>query len=100
MPDLDGAEYLVDALSEIGEGKHSGDRLVPIGWEDIDAWISSTGSRMTPGELAGLRKLSSAYVSQHYAAQDPACMSPCIVDAPDAGTVESKLKSLFAVLRS
>ena len=89
----------MDALSEIGEGKHSGDILTSIGWVDIDAWMSATGSRMTPGELAGLRHLSAAYVSQHYASRDPACVSPCIVDAPDAGAVESKLKSLFAVLR-
>jgi len=99
LPELDEAEYLVAALSEIGEAKLSGDRLVPIGWVDIDAWIGATGSRMTPGELVGLTRLSSAYVNQHYEAQDPACVSPNIVELPPTETVVDKMKSLFSMLR-
>lgn len=99
LPDLDGAEYLVEALAELGEGRASGDRLTSIGWADIAAWMSSTGSRMTAGETAGLRRLSVAYVNQYYESIDPTCVSPCIVELPKPETVVSKMKSLFSLLR-
>lgn len=100
LPDLDGAEYLVEALSELGEGRVSGDRLTAVSWTDIKAWMDSTGSIMTPGEVIILRNLSRIYVSQYYDAIDPACMSPCIAEVPPVEAVASKMKSLFDMLRN
>lgn len=100
LPELDGAEYLVEALSELGEGRVSGDRLIAISWTDIKAWADATGSIMTPGEVIILRNLSRIYVNQYYDSIDPACMSPCIADRPPVEDVAAKMKSLFSMLRN
>lgn len=77
----------------------SGDRLVAVGWPDISAWMDATGTRLTSGEAAILRRLSIAYVNQYYASQDAGCVSPCIVELPSTETVVTKLQSLFSMLR-
>jgi len=99
MPDIGEAEYLVSALSEVGEGKISDGRLTSIDWVDIKAWIDVTGAEISPGEAEALRMLSSVYVSQYYEAMEKGCPSPNIEKLKDREVIASKVKSMFAMLR-
>lgn len=99
MPPVGELEYLVTALSEIGEGKISGERLTSIDWVDIKAWMDVTGGFLTPGESEALRSLSAAYVSQYYPSMESDCPSPNIEKPKDKDVIASKLKSMFAMLR-
>ena len=91
---------MVSALSEIGEGKISGERLTSIDWVDIKAWIDVTGAIMTAGEYESLRLLSSVYVSQYYESMDSGCVSPNIERPKNRDEIAGKIKGLFAMLRN
>ena len=99
MPEIGGAEYLVSALSEVGEGKISDGRLTSIDWVDIKAWIDVTGAEISAGEAEALRTLSTAYVSQYYEAMKKDCPPPNIERVKDREVVANKVKSMFAMLR-
>lgn len=87
-------------LSEIGEGKPGVDGLEPIGWVDIDAWSRLTGAEVTPGEAAAIKYLSICYVAQYNASRDPGCPAPHIRKETNSEQVESRLKTLFSMLRT
>ena len=99
LPDIGEAEYIVSALSEIGEGKISGDRLVSIDWIDIKAWIEVTGAQISAGEAEARKGLSGTYVSQYYEAMEKDCPSPNIERPKTREAIASKIKSMFAMLR-
>lgn len=100
LPDAGLAGYLVDALTEIGEAKFTGEHITSIGWIEISAWMAATKSNLTPGEAVALRNLSSVYVTQHYLSLDAACVSPNIEKPKDPEIVAGKMKNLFAMLRN
>lgn len=99
LPDLDGAEYIVSALSSVGEARVDGDRLVAVSWTDITGWISATGASMTAGEVEAIKHLSVSYVNQYYKSIEPGTQSPCIPEAPPADVVLRRLDNLFTALR-
>ena len=96
FPDVGDVGYLVDLLLEIGEATVSGGKLSTIGWQDLSAWTQLTGLRLAPHEYKGLRMLSSAYVSEFYRCDGNDMPSPFFNKPVN---VESKIKSLFAMLR-
>ena len=100
LPDTEEAEFFILALSEIGEGKISGDRITSIDWSDIKYWIDVTGATISPGEAEALKTLSNIYVSQYYASMDSGCTSPNIEAPKDKEAVAGKIKNLFAMLRN
>lgn len=91
---------MVTILSEIGEGKISGDKLTSIDWVDIKAWIDVMDESITHIEASALKQLSGAYVSQYYAAMEPDCPSPNIERPKDKDVIAGKIKSMFAMLRN
>lgn len=99
LPEVIEAYYLISTLSEIGEAKLAGDKLVSIQWPDIEAWTNATGTRLTPAEMIAIKNLSGVYVSQFYDSQDNNCMSPHIAAPQNRDVIEDKMKSLFAMLR-
>ena len=99
LPEVGGAEYLVLALSEIGEGKISGDRITSIDWIDIKAWRDVTGAEITAGEAEALRELSAVYVSQYHEAMEKDCPSPNIEKPKNKDVIANKIKNMFAMLR-
>lgn len=100
LPDLHGAELLTELLAEIGEGTAGDKGLIPVGWQEIDAWARVTGSVISPGEAGAIKYLSTCYVAQYYRSIDPGCLSPNVEILPGREEVENKMKSLFALLRS
>ncbi|MCK4706858.1 MAG: hypothetical protein KAT90_15395 [Gammaproteobacteria bacterium] len=99
LPEIGDAMYLVNALAEIGQGKTSGDMLIPIDWLDLKAWADMTGAAMSAGEFEAIRGLSSDYVSQFYRSRDADCPMPNIEIMKDQEAVEKKIRGIFSVLR-
>jgi len=99
LPEIGEAEYLVSALSEIGEGKISGERLTSIDWIDIQAWIEITGAEISAGEAEAIKELSVTYISQYYEATEKGCPSPNIERPKTKEAIAGKIKNMFALLR-
>jgi len=99
LPDVIETAYLIDALNEIGQAKMSGDRMTAIDWQEIESWRRATESSMRPWELRAIKSMSEAYVSQYYASLEPGVVQPNAPELPDKNVVESRLKSLFSMMR-
>lgn len=99
LPDPGPLEYLINYLSEIGEAEISGGHLSTIGWQTMNSWTEITGTNLTTEEALGVRRLSFAYVSQYYQAESISCPAPYLAKIPAREEIESKMKSLFSMLR-
>lgn len=99
LPDPGPLEYLINYLSEIGEAEISGGHLSIIGWQTMNSWAEITGTNLTVEEALGIRRLSSAYVSQYYQSESSSCPAPYLSRIPVREEIESKMKSLFSMLR-
>jgi len=100
IPELNGAETLVDIIKEIGFTKHTGDRLVPIDMESVRTWMQINLEWLSPGEVEALMTISAAYVDQHYKSQKRSCPSPNLPELPNRETVERKIKDMFSVMKN
>ena len=99
MPEAGLLLYLIEALSEIGEAKFTGEVVSPIDWTDIKSWSDVTGADLNPGEANAIRVLSSAYVAQYYESLDKGCPPPNIERLKNREVVATKIKGLFSMLR-
>lgn len=71
MPDIDGGEYLIGYLRELGFCQSNGMGVSELSFQEISAWMHATGLRLNPWEALTLKKLSSEYVAQLHASKDP-----------------------------
>jgi len=87
---------LIEWLYDIGPMSYSGMGVVPIGWQDIQAWQSVTGLVLQPYEAEAIKTLSLAYVDQLERSKDANCPCPWI-DPTDINrsAVADKVKSQF-----
>lgn len=100
LPDDSLVDYLVGYLFEIGAAKFNGVGYSPCDWPDIVSWRAMTGIELAPEEASGIIKLSGAYSRQLAKSKDVECLAPNVEELPDEEVVESKLKSMFSMLRS
>lgn len=82
MPKLDGADYLISYLAEVGPAITNGMALSAIGYSEIYHYASITRTQLTPWDAHMLRHLSRVYVSQHHAAKSPSSQSPYQSEMP------------------
>lgn len=76
LPELNGKDYLIGWLTEIGMCKSSGMGLAPIDWIDIKAWAELTQTRITSAETLTLINASRGYVAEQNAGSDPKRVAP------------------------
>lgn len=108
MKDTDGpifwppnpAEHITDWLMEIGPTM--GDRVVTE--QELVAWQSNSGIELDAWESRTIRRLSRAYLAQHYAAEEPDCPQPFTSDDEDdveahEAYVDAQIDALFAGLQ-
>ena len=72
-PEIGPLDHLAEWLMEVGPLRAQGH---PVGWQDIAAWMQSTGTDATPWEQSALIDLSMAYVVQASNSQEPASPAP------------------------
>jgi len=91
LPDIQGAEYLVEMFNEVGAG---------VSWSDLLAWRDATGTVLTPGEALAVKDISAEYMAQLHRSLEPGCPSPNIEIVSNRANVEHKLKALFSMMRN
>lgn len=95
-----GAEYLVSLLHSAGTATQTGMGLIPLSWQEIQAWVVCSGleDSVTPWELGVVRRLSEAYSSEYAQAQAPRRPMPYqpVVEEIDREAVQAKIISIFA----
>lgn len=64
LPELGEGAYLMQMLHEAGLMSSSGMGVVPLSWQEIEAWLRVTESQPELWERMLVRELSEAYVSE------------------------------------
>lgn len=81
LPELDGGEYLIDAMFRLGPIRADGMGLRPADWPEIDAFARLTRRLSAPWEFEALFDMCAGYFAAHEAGQDPLAMSPVQIEA-------------------
>ena len=76
MPPITYGDFLIRHLYEVGPAVSGGTGMVPLSWQEIDAWMRRSGVDLTPWSAQTLRSLSAAYVAEARAAEDPGREAP------------------------
>lgn len=100
MPELNGADYLVSYLTEIGPAVSSGFGPSVVSWSEIDCWLKRTGLDLSPWEVITLRELSKVYVSELSQASDPNRKAPYMKAKPAELPKEEVANKLRSALSS
>lgn len=81
LPELDGTEYLIEAMFRLGPIRSDGMGLRSADWPEIDAFARLTGRVSEPWEFEALFDMCSGYFAAHEAGADPLAMSPAQIEA-------------------
>jgi hypothetical protein len=97
MPELDAAGYLWGFLGSAGITEPGPNGPIPVSWASLEGWQRCNGLQLRPWEVRAMRSASSAFVSEWYAAQDPARPAPWLADWQiDRAKVADKIGALFS----
>lgn len=64
MPDIKGAEYLINHLNNLGWCSSNGMGAVSLSFTEIKAYIDTTDTPLTGDEVLLIKRMSQAYVSE------------------------------------
>lgn len=99
LPKIEGAEYLVAFLYEVGLLGSNGMGAVPLTWTEIRNWQDCTGTALNTWELITLKTMSEAYVGEYNQATSKARPAPYSEVDEDVVAnrvnVANKLKNAF-----
>ncbi|MEH6775538.1 MAG: hypothetical protein V7668_16560 [Cereibacter changlensis] len=90
LPELDGGQYLVDAMFRLGPTRSAGMGEAPADWPEIDAFARATGRISEPWEAEALFDMCRAYHAAREAGTDPLAMSPAEIEAEAAAEAAAK----------
>ena len=92
------AAHIVDWLMQIGPVEAAGMGQAPISWQSIQGWQQLTGIPLEPGQAKLLRRLSTDYLVENRAAEDPDRPPPWTAKPTEdrRNAVSRKLRSIFA----
>lgn len=76
MPVVLAGEHIIECLFAIGPTLASGLGPCSLTYQEINAYMQSTGTHLQPWEIKILRHLSNAYVSESYKSTDANCPPP------------------------
>lgn len=77
MPEINPAfDFLRILFFESGQCLATGQGLVPLTWQEIDAWIRVNQLDLTLWEIETIRKMSEAYCAEYSRATDPQRPAP------------------------
>jgi len=103
LPNIEGAEYLVALLSEVGFVSYSGVGAIAITWSEIESWLNCTELNLSIWEKLMLKEMSEAYASVLSTATDKHTPAPYIHEVEDIEAqrtkVANKLRSVFNSLK-
>jgi hypothetical protein len=102
FPDLEEAAYLISMLHEVGITSSNGMSVLPVSWQEIDAWARVTQSSSTLWERMLMKELSEAYVAELHQATAIDRPDPYVPEMPkevDREAVVSKLHNFFRSMK-
>lgn len=100
MPEVEYADHLIGYLFEFGPATATGAGLSPVGFAEIDAWSTLTGTPVTSWEALALREMSMAYVTMSHDAQEVSCPNPYRQAPSDPQDIADEMDKQFARLES
>lgn len=103
VPDMppNPAPYITEWLLEIGPTVPTGMGSGPIGWRDMEAWSSLTGSGLQPWEARLIRRLSLEFLAWTHKAEKPDCPAPWVtVDDATAANREAVARKVSNAFRA
>lgn len=99
LPDLEGAEFLVDFFHEAGIASQTGNGITSLSWQEILAWKSAREYYIPSWQILIIKKMSEAYCSQFYKSDDPRCKAPFITKPEQSrNIVQDKIANIFESL--
>ena len=66
MPDVKGAQFLIEHLSNMGYSSDTGMGRVPLSFTEIKAYMQCVNITFTPSEVLLIKKMSEAFTYQTY----------------------------------
>lgn len=98
MPPIDEAfNYLLGLFFDSGQCLATGQGLVPLTWQEIDAWIRVNRLELTLWEIETISKMSSAYCSEYSKSTDPQRPAPySIVKEEDEIDEEAEMRKALS----
>ena len=76
LPEVDGCEYLITYLMDVGPAANNGMGQAPVSYSEIKAWAELTDTRLSPWDAEMIRRLSRVYVQESIRAKDPGAPAP------------------------
>jgi len=84
--------HLWQYLLEVGPASSISLGVIPISYQEIQAWMSITKVRLSPWEIVLLRRCSQQWVSSQQEAAYPDSTPPWIVSEPDSDMIAVRRK--------
>lgn len=102
MPPVEGGEYLLGYLWEVGPVMPGGMGAVVLSWQELRAWQESIGFELDPWESRILRRLSRDYLAESHKAEKHDCPPPWkeadgFVKAVAAKSLQESIRALAAL---
>lgn len=96
MPPVDGGEYLLGYLFEVGPTLAAGMGAGPITQQELRAWQLNLGLTLGPWEVRCLRRLSIEYLNQSHKSEKRDCPAPWKADdvKPETSSTQAALRAL------
>ena len=76
LPELDGGEYLVEAMLRLGPMRQTGFGLRPADWVEVEAFARATRRITEPWEAEVLMDMCAGYHAAYEAGEDLAQVAP------------------------
>lgn len=100
MPPVEGADYLLSYLTEIGPVMRTDAGAAPLTHVEIAKWQSNTGIELNAWEARTLHRLSADYFAESHKAKKIDCPAPWIdQELPVVPASNARAESLRAELR-
>lgn len=100
LPNIEGAEYLVSLLTELGFVSQSGMSVTSVTWLEMDAWMRRTQLELSLWETLTLKEMSEVYANELVQASAKDRPAPYVYVDPELQSnrdaVAEKLKSIFS----
>lgn len=102
MPELSGADYIITLLFEAGLMSSSGMGPLPLSWQEIESWLTTTERQLCLWERVIVKELSEVYVNEYIQASDKNRPAPYLhvdVTQIDRAAVVDKLKNALSAFK-
>lgn len=76
IPELDGGEYLIDAMFRLGPTRNNGMAEIPVDWDQINAFAAATGRICEPWEAETLFEMCAGYCAARQSGTDATAVAP------------------------